>query len=219
MGRGQEFWCGPGAGAPASGYQEEPAIQISLVLFPGQIVPTIRIILYVIEQLYFRRDIMVAPVIPFRAVTAAMAVNRYQEFIPHAVLQTDVRRFWILEKEYTPEDNIEEVVPDACIELILNFGSAYVQITGSSPRQLPNVCLVGLLSKPLILQADGVVKIVAVRFFAWGVLPFLKNEPQRGSLMSVDLDEAWRSEVSKIAAKVHAGEYQEAETSSIVPRS
>ncbi len=162
---------------------------------------------------------MVAPVIPFRVVTDAMAVNKYREFIPRTVLQTDVKRFWILEKEYTPEDNVEEVIPEACIELILNFGSAYVQIGGSTPRQLPNVCLVGLLSKPLILQADGVVKIVAVRFFAWGVLPFLKIEPQRGSSTSVDLDETWRSVVSKIAAKVRAGEYQEAETSSLVLRS
>src|SRR5512133_2380744 len=57
----------------------------------------------------------------FLAVADAMPINKYQEFIPHTVLQTDVKRFWILEKEYTPEDNVEEVVPDACIELILNF--------------------------------------------------------------------------------------------------
>src|SRR5262249_28920477 len=32
--------------------------------------------------------------------------------------------------------------------------------------ELPNVCLIGLQSKPLILQANGIVKIVAVRFVA-----------------------------------------------------
>ncbi len=112
-----------------------------------------------------------------------MPVIKYQEFIPHTVLQDHVKRFWILEKEYTAEDSIEEVIPDACIELILNFGSAYVQIGGSTPRELPKVCLIGLLSKPLILQANGVVKIIAVRFFAWGALPFLKNEVRRDSTM------------------------------------
>src|SRR6266540_5838334 len=102
---------------------------------------------------------------PLRA--TIMPVNKYQEFLPHQVLQDDVKRFWILEKEYTAEDSIEEVIPDACIELIMNFGSTYVQIGGSILRELPKVCLIGLLNKPLILQARGVVKIIAVRFFAW----------------------------------------------------
>jgi AraC-like DNA-binding protein len=139
-----------------------------------------------------------------------MPVNKYQEFIPHMVLQDFVKRFWILEKEYTTEDSFEEVVPDACVELILNFGAAYVQIGGSTPRPLPNICLIGLQSKPMLFQANGVVKIVAVRFFAWGALPFLKNEVRQGSTTEVALDNAWRTLVSKIAAKVHTGEYKEA---------
>ena len=141
-----------------------------------------------------------------------MPVIRYQEYIPHSVLQDYVKRFWILEKKYTPEDSFEEVIPDACIELILNFGSSYVQSGGwSSPRRLPIASLIGLQSKPLLFQANGVVKIVAVRFFAWGLLPFLIGKGQRGgATMSVELDEAWGGIVSKIAMKVHAGEYQEA---------
>jgi hypothetical protein len=49
-----------------------------------------------------------------------MPVIKYQEFMPHRVLQDHVKRFWILEKEYTAEDSVEEVTPDACVELILN---------------------------------------------------------------------------------------------------
>ena len=51
-----------------------------------------------------------------------MPVKKYQEFIPHFTLQDLVKRFWLLEKEYTGEDRIEEVTPDACVELILNSG-------------------------------------------------------------------------------------------------
>src|SRR4030095_14105864 len=63
-------------------------------------------------------------------------VIKYQEFIPHTVLQDNVKRFWILEKEYTAEDSVEEVLPDACIELILNFGSSYVQVDGTKRLEL-----------------------------------------------------------------------------------
>ena len=38
-----------------------------------------------------------------------MSVKKYQEFIPHAVLQDSVKRLWILEKEYTAEDDVEEI--------------------------------------------------------------------------------------------------------------
>ena len=140
----------------------------------------------------------------------AMPIIKYQEFIPHTVLQGYVKRFWILEKEYTAEDRIEEVTPDACIELILNFGSAYVQVDGTTRRELPKVCLIGLQSKPLIFQADGVVKIVAVRFFAWGALPFLKHEVPPNRPMGAGLEVALDDLVSKIARKVEADKYPKA---------
>src|SRR5262250_1436271 len=54
-----------------------------------------------------------------------MPVRKYQEFIPHSTLQDSVKRFWVLEKEYTTADPIEEVTPDACVELIFNFGRPY----------------------------------------------------------------------------------------------
>ena len=139
-----------------------------------------------------------------------MAVIKYQEFIPHTVLQDYVKRFWILEKEYTATDNVEEVTPDACIELILNFGSPYIQVEGAKRRQFPNVCLVGLLTKPLMLQASGVVKIVAVRFFAWGALPFLKQAIHPDSTPGVELDAAFSNLVTKGARRVHANEYSKA---------
>jgi AraC-like DNA-binding protein len=139
-----------------------------------------------------------------------MPVIRYQEFIPHEILQDYVKRFWILEKEYTAEDSVEEVLPDACIELILNFGNSYVQVDGTKRLELSKVCLIGLQSKPLIFEASGVVKIVAARFFAWGALPFLKCEVRPGNTMRVELDATMNHLVATVAANVHAQEYQKA---------
>jgi len=67
-----------------------------------------------------------------------MPVKKCQEFIPHATLQDSVKRFWILEKEYTAEDQIEEVIPDPCVELIFNFGAAYLDV-GHSPQRLQDL--------------------------------------------------------------------------------
>jgi AraC-like DNA-binding protein len=138
-----------------------------------------------------------------------MPVKKYQEFIPHATLQDVVKRFWILEKEYTADDNIEEVTPDACVELIFNFGSPYIQ-NDSTRRELPKVCLIGLLSKPLRLQANGLVKIVAARFYAWGALAFFENAADANSATPVDIKRIWRQAVQRIAAHVEAEEHSKA---------
>lgn len=139
-----------------------------------------------------------------------MPVKKYQEFIPHSTLQELVKRFWILEKDYGAEDGIEEVTPDACVELILNCGNPYSVISGSTKRELPKVCLVGLLSKPLRLKAAGLVKIAAVRFFAWGVLAFLKNAAGRADVTQVDLDPAWQQVVQRAGLLVQGDNYQKA---------
>ena len=69
---------------------------------------------------------------------------KYQEYEPHASLRDYVKCFWILEKEYTRDAPNEEVTPDACIELILNFGSPYVlQREGGMDREMPCAFLVG----------------------------------------------------------------------------
>src|SRR5262250_2678394 len=139
-----------------------------------------------------------------------MPVKKYQEFIPHSTLQDSVKRFWILEKEYGAEDEIEEVTPDACVELILNCGNPYSVISGSAKRELPTVCLVGLLTKPLRLKAEGLVRIVAVRFFAWGALAFLKNAAGRTDVTQVDLDSTWQQVVRRVGVLVQGDNYQKA---------
>src|SRR5215212_2869546 len=62
---------------------------------------------------------------------------RYHEYAPHAVLHDCIKCLWILEKEYTPDDGEESVVPDACIELILNVGAPYRHVGSGGERELP----------------------------------------------------------------------------------
>jgi len=67
-----------------------------------------------------------------------------------------------------------------------------------------------VLSKPLKLRAIGVVKIVAVRFFAWGALSLLKNNVGLNRTAEADLDPQWRRVVERVGANIHSGEYEKA---------
>jgi len=61
-----------------------------------------------------------------------------------------------------------------------------------------------VLSKPLKLRAIGVVKIVAVRFFAWGALSLLKNNVGLNRTAEADLDPQWRRVVERVGANIHS---------------
>jgi AraC-like DNA-binding protein len=54
------------------------------------------------------------------------------------------------------------------------------------------------------------VKILAVRFFAWGALAFLKNAAGRTDVTQVDLDPTWQHVVQRASILVQGDNYQKA---------
>src|SRR5215204_4720164 len=135
---------------------------------------------------------------------------RYHEYAPHAVLHDCVKCLWILEKEYTADGGDETVVPDACIELILNVGAPYRQVWSGGERELPQAFLIGLLDQPVTLRASGVVRLVAVRFQAWGLAPLLHTEVPARNALTFGLDEPWGDVIRAVDTHVRADNYDAA---------
>ena len=134
---------------------------------------------------------------------------KYQEHVPHSSLQDYVKCFWILEREYTPEDPNEEVIPDACIELIFTFGGRYVlQREGLPEREMPGAFLIGMQKKPLLFRSSGTVKIVAIRFYAWGALPFVAAQAHTPNNLAIELGGKWHDLAQKLEPKVQADNYE-----------
>jgi AraC-like DNA-binding protein len=133
---------------------------------------------------------------------------RYREHAPHDCLRDRVKCFWSLERDYGAADAHEEVVPDACVELILNFGSPYVLCEEDRPeREMPAVFVVGLQRRPLRFRCDGTVKLVAARFHAWGALPFLEGDERAALAVSPASDQRRREGVDAIRARVLADDF------------
>lgn len=134
---------------------------------------------------------------------------KYKEHVPHSSLQDYVKCFWILEREYTPEDPNEEVIPDACIELIFTFGARYVlQREGHPEREMPEAFLIGMQKKPLLFRSSGTVKIVATRFYAWGALPFVAAQAQTPNNLAIELGSEWYDLAEKLGPKVQSDDYE-----------
>ena len=133
---------------------------------------------------------------------------KYKEILPHSSLQAYVKCFWILEREYSPEDPHEAVTPDSFVELMFNFGAPYLlRTTGTPDREMPTAFIVGLLRKPLLFLSSGTVRLVSTRFYAWGTVPFLNIAEKTSDNLSVTLGHEWSDLANKVRPRVHADDY------------
>lgn len=100
---------------------------------------------------------------------------RYTEIPPRAPLNRVVECFWTLESEASGDaPDPERILPDGCVELILNFGAEFSQHTEDGPRLQPRNFLVGQMTGPIVISPTGRVELLGIRFHPGGTLPFLR---------------------------------------------
>lgn len=98
---------------------------------------------------------------------------RYCEIIPQAPLNRYVECFWTLEGA-SPSPQPERILPDGCIELILNFGAQFSQHCDDTRKLQPKNFLVGQMTGPIMITPSGPVQLIGIRFQPGGTLPFIR---------------------------------------------
>lgn len=131
---------------------------------------------------------------------------RYREITPHAVLQDDVRCFWILEQDH-PDASTQDVTPDGCVELIFNFGAPYVPLRQKSSAPLPVASIVGFQEKTLTFAVRGTVRIVAARLFPWAAVGLLDIGGDRLANIVTGAMADWDGVTKDLDTLVAAGDY------------
>ena len=97
----------------------------------------------------------------------------YCEINPQPPLSSFVECFWTLESD-VPSTQPERILPDGCVELILNFGSQFSQHDVDKHRLQPRSFLVGQMTGPILISPTGPVQLLGIRFHPGGTLPFLR---------------------------------------------
>lgn len=99
---------------------------------------------------------------------------RYREIKPTPRLRTFVECFWTLEGEHCLDASPpERILPDGCVELILNFGDRFLQHVDGERRRQPRNFIVGQMTGPILISASGVVRLLGIRFQPGGTRPFV----------------------------------------------
>ena len=114
----------------------------------------------------------------------------YREIQPTAALARFVECFWSLENDAgAAATQPERLLPDGCVELILNFGERFRehQDDGKSERQ-PQHLLVGQMTRPILITPTGSVQLLGIRFHPGGTLPFFRIPMQELTNRVTDLE-------------------------------
>jgi AraC-like DNA-binding protein len=100
---------------------------------------------------------------------------RYCEIPPRPPLNDFVECFWTLEDD-GPSYGAppERILPDGCVELILNFGERFSQHQNNKRELQPRHFLVGQMSGPILISPNGVVQLLGIRFHPGGTAPFVR---------------------------------------------
>ena len=104
---------------------------------------------------------------------------RYREFQSAPPLSKHVECLWLLESgEQADSTAPERILPDGCVELILNFGALFREHkeAGSSELQ-PSRFVVGQMTQPVLVSPTGPVQLLGIRFAPGGALPFFPTPP------------------------------------------
>jgi len=104
---------------------------------------------------------------------------RYREFQVASPLSKHVECIWALEGgDWRESPAPERILPDGCVELILNFGDLFKEHKESGHSDLqPLRFIVGQMTQPVLVAPTGSVQLLGIRFAPGGTLRFFPNPP------------------------------------------
>lgn len=112
---------------------------------------------------------------------------RYREFSPKPPLNRHVECFWTLEGETRSSPQTERILPDGCVELILNFGDSFSQHEGDRQYVQPQHFFVGQMTGPILISPNGIVDLIGIRFHPGGTVPFVQTPMHEITDQVIDL--------------------------------
>jgi len=104
---------------------------------------------------------------------------RYREFQVAPPLSKNVECLWLLEgADWQESPAPERLLPDGCVELILNFGDLFREHKEAGRSELqPSRFVVGQMTQPVLVSPTGPVQLLGIRFAPGGTLPFFPVPP------------------------------------------
>ena len=125
----------------------------------------------------------------------------YHEIAPSPALAPFVRCLWHLSGPANSVREPEPIVPDGCVEIVLNLSDPFHRVNGGAHVQ-PATMLVGQLTGPIVVIPTGRVDVWGVRLQPWGASACLRMPLIELREATVALDDAL-GDLTSLADAVH----------------
>ena len=99
----------------------------------------------------------------------------YEEIDPPSVLAGHVRCIWRLRGPASDGAPPEPIVPDGCVEIVLNLADPFIRHAGNgSSHSQPLRLVTGQLSHAITIAPSGRMDLWGIRFHPWAAAAFLR---------------------------------------------
>jgi len=138
------------------------------------------------------------------AICVICRLMRYREIKPTPSLARFVECFWTLDNEGAGGHlEPERILPDGCVELILNFGAQFRELRDDGFEETqPRHFIVGQMTRPMLIAANGSVELIGIRFHPGGTLPFFKIPISELTNQVVELNALSRELESELVTRI-----------------
>ncbi len=113
----------------------------------------------------------------------------YEEMLPPAALAAHVRCIWRLRAPQADSAPPEPIVPDGCVELVLNLADPFIRHTGPGASHIQPLRLItGQITRAVTIAPSGRSDLWGIRFHPWAAASFLgvHGAELRDSMISLD---------------------------------
>lgn len=126
---------------------------------------------------------------------------RYCEFSPGGRLKKQIACFWTMRGNNNAG---QYVLPDGCIDIILNFGSPLLcEIGGRKFEQkMPSFCI-GAMTHSMSVRTSGETDLFGVRFLPGMATSFMRMPANELTNLSVELSALWGKQTRELEQKMH----------------
>jgi AraC-like DNA-binding protein len=97
----------------------------------------------------------------------------YSELPPPDALRGFVQCIWRLRGPAMVDARPEPVLPDGCVEVVINCGDPFRRHDDSGAEIQPLELVAGQLTHAVSIAPTGIVDLWGIRFHPWGAAPFL----------------------------------------------
>jgi AraC-like DNA-binding protein len=129
----------------------------------------------------------------------------YEEMLPPPALAPHVRCIWRLRAPRADSAPPEPIVPDGCVELVLNLADPFIRHTGPVASHVQPLRLItGQITRAITIAPSGRTDLWGIRFQPWAAATFLGVDGAELRDRMISLDDASRALASRLDAVIDA---------------